>query len=178
MRIFAIAALGCAVTLGTWACGTAPASSPIGGGVPGAGAAADGGVVTGFEFVDSSVTGQGSKAKLPAGAKIYPSGSKLTGAEGCPTTRYQTDGLMVAVIDYNGRPTSASLAVTRHPATGGTFNDAPYYLDLNPGRTLQFMGPLFENGTYDIQFEYDYAQGAAKKASATITLARNCPQPR
>src|SRR6202035_1649396 len=101
-------------------------------------ASADGGTLTGFAFVDSSVTSMGSRAKLPAGTKIYPSGSKITGADGCPTNRYNTDGMIVAVIDYQGRPTSGSLAVTRRPERGGQFNDAPYYLDLDPGRTLQF----------------------------------------
>jgi len=179
MKILAVAAVSCAAALGTWACGTAPGSPASGSGIPSAGApAADGATVTGFAFLDSSVTGQGSKAKLPAGAKIFPSGSKVTGADGCPTNRYNTDGLMVAVIDYSGRPTSASLTVTRHPASGGSFDNAPYYLDLNPGRTLQFLGPIFENGSYDVKFEWDYSLGAGKKTSATITLARNCPQPK
>ena len=53
-------------------------------------ALADGGTLTGFAFVDSSVTGMGSQAKLLAGVKIYPPGSKITGTEGCPTNRYHT----------------------------------------------------------------------------------------
>ncbi len=179
MKILAITAASCVIALGTWACGTAPGSSTDGGGIPIAAAPpADGATVTGFAFVDSSVTGQGARAKLPPGAKVFPSGSKVTGTEGCPTTRYQTDGQMVAVIDYNGRPTSASLTVTRHPASGGSFDNAPYYLDLDPGRRLQFLGPIFENGSYDVKFEWDYSLGAGKKTSATITLARSCPQPR
>ena len=39
---------------------------------------------------------------------IYPPGSKITGTDGCPTTRYHTDGMIVAVIDYQGRPTAGS----------------------------------------------------------------------
>jgi uncharacterized protein (DUF2141 family) len=131
--------------------------------------------LTGFAFVDGSVTAQGSRAKLPAGTKIYPPGSTITGTDGCPTTRYHTDGMIVAVIDYQGRPTAASLAVTRHPATGGQFQNAPYYLDLDPGRTLQFLGPIFENGSYDIRFQYDYSLGQGKTLSASFALARSCP---
>lgn len=184
MRIISVFAASCVVALSLTACGFGTASSNSGGPGPGAPAAspaspaAEGGVITGFAFVDSSVTGQGSRAKLPAGAKIYPPGSTVTGSEGCPTTRYQTDGQLVVVIDYNGRQTAGSVAVTRHPAGGGTFENAPYYLDLNPGRTLQFLGPIFDNGSYDVKFSYDYNLGAGKSTSATIVLARNCPAPR
>ena len=69
--------------------------------------------LTGFAFVDGSVTAQGSRAKLPPETKIYPPGSTITGTDGCPTNRYRTDGMIVAVIDYHGRPTAGSLAVTR-----------------------------------------------------------------
>ena len=132
------------------------------------------GALTGFAFVDSSVTGMGSQAKLPAGAKIYPPGSKVTGVEGCPTNRYHTDGMIVAVIDYQGRPTAGSVTITEHPARGGNFERAPYYIDLNSGRTLQYLGPIFENGIYDVLFSYDYNTGIAKKSSATLTLDRSC----
>jgi hypothetical protein len=135
---------------------------------------ADGGAVTGFAFVDSSVTGMGSQAKLPAGAKIYPPGSKITGTEGCPTNRYHTDGEIVAVIDYQGRPTAANITITEHPVTGGNFQRAPYYIDLNSGRTLQYLGPIFGNGTYDIVFSYSYNLGVGKKSSTTFTLDRSC----
>ena len=130
--------------------------------------------LTGFAFVDGSVTGQGSRAKLPTETKIYPPGSTITGTDGCPTTRYRTDGMIVAVIDYQGRPTAGSLAVTRHPASGGQFNNAPYYLDLDKGRTLQFLGPIFENGSYDVRLKYDFSLGQGKTVSATFALARNC----
>ena len=130
--------------------------------------------LTGFAFVGSSVTAQGHRANLPAGTKIYPPGSKITGTEGCPTSRYNTDGMIVAVIDYQGRPTAGSLAVTRHPAGGGQFDNAPYYLDLDKGRTLQFLGPIFENGSYDVRLEYDFSLGRGKTLSATFTLARSC----
>jgi hypothetical protein len=135
---------------------------------------ADGGTLTGFAFVDSSVTGMGSQAKLPAATKIYPTGSKITGTEGCPTNRYHTDGMIVAVIDYQGRPTAASVTITEHPARGGDFERAPYYIDLNSGRTLQYLGPIFENGTYDIVFSYNYNMGASKTASAKFALDRTC----
>jgi hypothetical protein len=130
--------------------------------------------LAGFAFVDGSVTGQGSRAKLPTETKIYPPGSKIAGTDGCPTTRYHTDGMIVAVIDYQGRPTAGSVAVTRHPASGGQFNNAPYYLDLDKGRTLQFLGPIFENGSYDVRLTYDFSLGQGKTVSATFALARNC----
>ncbi len=170
-------AAGCILTIGSMGCHSASTSSTDSGGIPvrTSGASASGATIAGFAFVDSSVTGQGGKAKLPQGTKVYPNGAKITGTDGCPTTRYQTDGLIVAVIDYDGRPTSASLTITQHPATGGTIERAPYYIDLNPGRTLQFLGPIFDNGTNDILFEYDYSLGAGKKVTGGFTLARNCP---
>jgi len=131
--------------------------------------------LAGFAFVDGSVTEQGSRAKLPPGTKIYPPGSTITGTEGCPTNRYHTDGMIVAVIDYHGRPTAGSLVVTRRPATGGRFNNAPYYLDLDPGRTLQVLGPIYENGSYDIRFTYDFSTGRGQRLSAGFALARSCP---
>jgi hypothetical protein len=137
-------------------------------------ASADNGTLTGFAFVDSSVTGMGSRAKLPAGTKIYPSGSKITGTEGCPTNRYHTDGMIVAVIDYQGRPTAGSVTVRENPDSGGIFLRAPYYIDLNSGRTLQYLGPIFGNGTYDVLFSYNYNLGNAKTATATLTLDRSC----
>jgi hypothetical protein len=135
---------------------------------------ADGGAVTGFAFVDSSVTSMGSQAKLPAGTKIFPPGSKITGTDGCPTNRYHTDGEIVAVIDYQGRPTAASITVTEHRAGGAAFQRAPYYIDLNSGRTLQYLGPIFTNGTYDVVFSYSYNLGLPQKSSTTLTLDRSC----
>ena len=130
--------------------------------------------LVGVAFVDASITSQGSRARLPPGAKIYPPGSKITGTDGCPTTPYRTDGLIVAIIDYDGDPTAGSLAVTRHPASGGQFENAPYYLDLNPGRTLQFLGPIFDNGTYEMHLTWGLGQAQNKATSAEFTLARNC----
>jgi hypothetical protein len=160
----------CVVALCLFACNSAPTSSSPNPSSPDSATAS----LTGFAFVDSSVAGQGAGAKLPEGTKIYPSGSKLTGTEGCPTNQYKTDGLPMAVIDYSGRPTAGSVTVVRHPATGGTFTNAPYYLDLNAGRTLQNLGPIFDNGTYEVQFSYSFNQGAQKTLSATFVLARNC----
>ena len=81
---------------------------------------------------------------------------------------------IVAVLDYTGRPTAASVTVTEHRAGDGTFERAPYYIDLNSGRTLQFLGPIFSNGTYDVRFSYHYEQGNEKTTSATLTLDRSC----
>jgi hypothetical protein len=131
--------------------------------------------LAGIAFVDSSVTAQGSRAKLPAGAQVYPPASEITGTTGCPTTRYRTDGLIVAVIDYDGPPTAASLAVIRHPASGGRFENAPYQIDLNAGRTLQYLGPIFENGRYEMKLTWGFASAASTATTAEFTLARNCP---
>jgi hypothetical protein len=133
--------------------------------------------LAGFAFVDSAVTGQGSRAKLPSGARVYPPGSKVTGTDGCPTNRYRTNGLLVAVIDYIGRPTSASLTVISHPTGGERLVRAPYYLDLDPGRKLQFLGPIFENGAYEVELKYDFSgpKGEGKSAAGQLTLARACP---
>jgi len=175
VRIPAIAAVACALALVVCGCGKTPNPlSSSGSGAAPASAGATGSVLTGFAFVDSSVTSQGSQAKLPGGSLIYPPGTTFTGSTGCPTNKYHTDGMIVAVIDYNGRPTAASLTVIRHPVSGGSFTDAPYYLDLNPGRTLQTLGPIFDNGSYDVLFTWDYNQGAGNKATASFTFSRNC----
>jgi hypothetical protein len=137
--------------------------------------AATGAKLAGIAFVDSSVTSQGSLAQLPAGAEIYPSGSEITGTTGCPTTPYRTDGLIVAVIDYDGPPTAAALAVIRHPASGGRFENAPYHIDLNAGRTLQYLGPIFENGSYEIHMTWGFAGAQSAATQAAFTLARQCP---
>jgi len=131
--------------------------------------------IAGFAFVNSSVTAQGRRADLPPGTKIYPPGSKITGTDGCPTTRYHNDGMIVAVIDYQGEAMPGRVAVTRHPASGGQFNNAPYYLDLQKGRLLQFLGPIFENGSYDVSVEYDFTLGQGKTVSTTFVLTRSCP---
>ncbi len=89
-------------------------------------------------------------------------------------TSYRTDGLLVLVIDYQGRPTAGSVTVTRRPAAGGRFENAPYYLDLNSGRTLQYLGPIFDNGSYDVLLTYHIGQGQEKTTSTTLTLARSC----
>ena len=133
--------------------------------------------IAGFAFVNSSVTAQGRRANLPPGTKIYPPGSKITGTDGCPTTRYHNDGMIVAVIDYQGEAMPGRVAVTRHPASGGQFENAPYYLDLQKGRILQFLGPIFENGSYDVVFKYDFTLGTGQTLSASFTLARSCPIP-
>ncbi|HEY1503941.1 MAG TPA: hypothetical protein VGF92_06560 [Stellaceae bacterium] len=134
--------------------------------------------ITGIAFVDSNVTGQGSRATLPANAQIYPSGTKITGTAGCPTTRYRTDGLIVAVIDYQGDPTAGSLQIVRQLPTGQQFADAPYYLDINQGRVLQYLGPIFDNADYALRLTWGLGQAQNSQAAGSFTLARNCPQPR
>ncbi len=85
----------CVIALCAWSCGSASSSSPNSSGIPARSSApaAGGGTIAGFAFVDAAVTQQHSNAKIPSGTKIYPSGATLTGTEGCPTTRYNTDGL-------------------------------------------------------------------------------------
>jgi len=166
--LFAIGLLGCGSTP-TPAGGNAgqPSSSSSSG--------SSGAKIVGIAFVGSSVTANGHYTPLPTGTPIYPPGSTISGATGCPTNRYGTDGMIVVVIDYSGRSTAGSLTLIRHPATGGNFTDAPYMMDLDPGRYLQTIGPYTVNGSYEVQMEYDYSQGPARKASASFTLARNCP---
>lgn len=129
--------------------------------------------IVGIAFVDSSVTGMGSRAHLPPGATIVPAGGRVTGTMGCPTDQYGTTGLIVAVIDYDGRPTAGSLTITAHTA-GGTFARAPYYLDINPGRTLQFLGPVRKNGTYDLKLSWGFGGVNQPDVTAHFTLARSC----
>jgi hypothetical protein len=134
--------------------------------------------ITGIAFVDSNTTGQGSRATLPAGAKIYPPGTKITGTIGCPTTRYRTDGLIVAVIDYEGAPTAGSLQVVRLLPTGQEFAAAPYYLDINQGRVLQYLGPIFDNANYTLRLTWGLGQAQNSQTAGSFALARSCPQVR
>jgi hypothetical protein len=129
--------------------------------------------IAGFAFVDSAVTGQGSRAQLPPSARVFPAGSKVTGTEGCPTTPYRTDGLLVVVIDYNGRPTAGSVTISAVPAPQFGARP-PYQLDLNTGRTLQFLGPVFDNGTYRVTLDYFFGQARQKSTAAEFTLERRC----
>jgi hypothetical protein len=131
--------------------------------------------ITGIAFVDSNTTGQGSRATLPAGTKIYPPGTKITGTIGCPTTRYRTDGLIVAVIDYEGALTAGSLQVVRQFPSGQEFADAPYYLDINQGRVLQYLGPIFDSANYTLRLTWGLGQAQNSQAAGSFTLARNCP---
>jgi hypothetical protein len=162
MRNLRAIAILCTLSLISVGCGVIPGTSSAAG------------ILTGFAFTTSDVISSGTQAKLPAGTKIYPPGSTITGTDGCPTNPQHTDGEIVAVLDYTGRATAGSVTVTRHPATGGSFADAPYYLDLNPGRTLQFLGPIFVNGSYDVAVSYDYNQGAGNKTSGSFVLNRAC----
>src|ERR1700683_5821920 len=119
MRLLPVLCVSCLAAFAAWSCGSTPVSSTDGAGPvsasPSTGDAE--GKLTGFAFVDSSVAAAGPQAKLPAGTKIYPPGSKITGTEGCSTNRYHTDGQPILIIDYTGRPTAGSVQVTRHPAS-------------------------------------------------------------
>ena len=153
MRISAIVAISCVFALVPWARGIANAGNAS---------------LVGFAFVGPAVTSQGSKAKLPAGAEICPPGSTVTGITGCRK-------LLVAIIDYQGPPSAGSVAVTRHPATGGAFpEDAPYYMDLNAGRMLQELGGISVNGSYDVRFSYNYAEGQQRTTRTRLILKREC----
>ena len=175
MRILVVATIGFAIGLSPWAgyCDAASADDSASRGAVQLAAAGEGhGQISGFAFVDASVTSKGSKAALPQGAKVYPVGSTITGTEGCPQTPYNTDGLPVAVIDYQGPPTAGSITVTRKPARGGQFQDPPYYLNLDTGRTLQFLGPIFENGSYDVLLQYNFGQNRVQTDTAKFVLTR------
>jgi hypothetical protein len=141
----------------------------------GGSASTPGVALAGIAFVDSSVTSQGSRAQLPTGAKVLPMGSRITGTAGCPTNRYGTDGLIVLVMDYSGRPTAGSVTITRDPDGPTPMARSPYYLDFDPGRKLQFLGPVKDNGVYQIDVSYDLAQGVPRSASGRFELARSCP---
>ena len=132
----------------------------------------------GLAFVDSSVTARGGRAALPSGTTVYRPGSTIGGVTGCPTSSFGQDGLMVLVLDYAGGPTSASITTTITPPEGGQgFTVAPYYLDLDPGQRVQFLGPRNQNGTYDILVEYGYARATGfPKLNARFTLNRTCQQ--
>jgi hypothetical protein len=174
----------CFLTSWSWGCGSgaaqdeakqdAPSASSTGAPNSSPSPPSDGARISGIAFVDTSVTGEGSRAQLPAGTQVYSSGSKIVGTEGCPTSQNRTDGLIVAVIDYEGRPTSAALTIVENHVDGSRRDRAPYYLDLDSGRTLQFLGPIFDNGTYDLELAYNYAQGKEKSVTASFSLARSC----
>lgn len=139
-------------------------------------AAADANIsIVGFAFVNSSGDGTGAASGIPRPERKFIPGSKTTGTDGCLTTRYHNDGMIVAVIDYRGEAMPGRVAVTRHPARGGQFNNVPYYLDLQEGRQLQFLGPIFEYGSYDVSVEYDFTLGQGKRISTMFVLARSCP---
>jgi hypothetical protein len=133
--------------------------------------------LVGFAFVDSRVTAQGSRARLPRGIRIFPSGSRLTGKTACPRRfggSTPLDGLLVVVLDYTGSPTAGSATLTFKPAGSGRagFPDAPYQLDVDPGRTLQYLGPRTQNGTYAVKIELFGT--APQRLAGKIVLARRC----
>jgi hypothetical protein len=130
--------------------------------------------IAGIAFVGSDVTGQGTTAKLPEGTKVLPPGVRVTGTEGCPTTQYDSDGLIVAVIDYAGRRTAANITVNLVPPPQFGARP-PYFFDLDAGRKLQFLGPVADNGTYSLTLEWFVGQGQRRTVTVEFTLDRNCP---
>ena len=102
----------------------------------------------------------------------------MSGTFGCPTSPFGQDGLMVLVLDYNGPPTTASVMTTiTGPDDSQGFSVAPYYLDLNQGRQVQYLGPRTENATYDVTVEYSYATATGfPKLTARFVLNRSCRQ--
>ena len=67
-------------------------------------------------------------------------------------------------------------AITRLPATDLSSQRPPRYLDLDPGRKLQYLGPLSANGAYSVALEYFLGEAATKSDTAELTLDRNCPE--
>lgn len=135
-----------------------------------------GGLSLGLTFLDATVTAAGAHAALPKSAVVYPPGSTITGVTGCPSSSFGQDGRMTLVLDYGGPPTSASVTTTITSSGEGPFTVAPYYLDLNAGQRLQYLGPRSQNGTYDIVVEYGYATASGfPKIEARFVLDRTCP---
>jgi len=135
---------------------------------------ADGGTLTGFAFVDSSVTGMGSQGKLPAGTKIYPPGSKITGTDGCPTNRYHTDGMIVAVIDYQGRPTAASITDYRTSCAGRKLPARALLHRPEQRAHAAVSRPNFRKRRLRRPLQLQLQHGASKNASAKFALDRTC----
>jgi len=50
-------------------------------------------------------------------------------------------------------------------------------IQLPAGAKLQMLGPIFDNGGYDVEIVYDYSPGRAKKVTGGFELARDCPSP-
>jgi hypothetical protein len=139
--------------------------------------AATKGVLVGFAFVDVKVTAQGSRAKLPTGTRIFPPGSRITGRTACPR-RFAggtpLDGLLVLVLDYSGPPAAGSATLTFTPQGSGraSFPDAPYNFDVDRGRTLQYLGPRTQNGSYKVEIQLFGA--APQRLAGKLVLARGC----
>jgi hypothetical protein len=133
--------------------------------------------LVGFAFVSANVTSQGSRAKLPRGTKIFPTGSRLTGKTACPRHyggSTPLDGLLVVILDYAGPRTAGTATLTFTPAGSGRagFPDAPYQLDVDPGRTLQYLGPRTQNGRYAVDVQL--FGSAPQRLAGRIVLARRC----
>jgi hypothetical protein len=126
--------------------------------------------IVGIVFLDSAVI-NGGTARVPAGARIYPAGSTITGATGCQTT--PTNGQMYLIFDYSGTPTAGEIDLTAPVSGGGSYPHAPIELDVNPGRTVQFLGtPLPINGTYKLQLQLLGLH--PRTLTAAFKLARSC----
>jgi len=52
---------------------------------------------------------------------------------------------------------------------------APYHLNLDTGRKLQFLGPIVENGAYELELAYGLAHQKPLTTSGRFVLDRRCP---
>ena len=126
--------------------------------------------ILGIVFLDTAAM-NGGPASVPAGKKIYPIGSTVTGSTGCQTT--PTNGQMYLVFDYSGAPTAGEIDLTAPVAGGGTYPQAPIEMDVNAGRTVQFLGtPAPINGTYSLKLQLLGLH--PQTLTATFKLARSC----
>ena len=126
--------------------------------------------IVGIVFLDTAAS-NGGAATVPAGATIYPPGATVSGATGCQTT--PTNGQMYLVFDYAGAPTAGEIDLTYPLSGGGSYPEAPIELDVNPGRTVQFLGlPQPLNGTYSLSLQLLGLH--PQTLHATFRLARSC----
>jgi hypothetical protein len=125
--------------------------------------------IVGIVFLDTAQSG-GGQAATPAGTKIYPPGSTVSGSVGCQTT--PTNGQLFLVFNYSGSPTAGSINLTAPQSGGGTYPHAPIGIDVNPGQTVQFLGvPVPLNGTYALSLQLLGAHPQTLNARFTLALA-------
>ena len=147
-------------------------SSTNGGSSPGSGSSGGSGgtKLVGIVFLDTAAL-NGGPARVPPGAKVYPLGPTISGAVGCQTT--PTNGQLYLVFDYAGAPTAGELRVTYPTPGGGSYQEAPIPIDVNAGRTVQFLGlPTPQNGRYQLSLQLMGLH--PRTLTATFRLARSC----